>query len=148
MNERSGEESLTWWTGAAWPQYCGVSCTSWSGPSRCLWWPLGRDTDETCRFISLEEHATCNGLRRPPGTNRCVSTHPHCRQMVNGKWTAFILRFDPYRFTILSNIHPFMRTFTHRRKDMQSHSQLAGAEIRCLAQGHFRHWARRSRASI
>ena len=61
--------------------------------------------------------------------------------MVNGLhlYSAFLTSGHSKRFTILSNIHPFMHTFTHRqrRQPRKATASSSGAvKLRCLAQGH------------
>ena len=55
------------------------------------------------------------------------------------KWTAFILYFYPQHFTILSNIYPFMHTFTRRRcQPCKATASLSRAvRVRCLTPRHF-----------
>ena len=60
----------------------------------------------------------------------------------DGKRAAFIQRFFsnqwPFKalYNIASHIHPFMHTFTHRRRGRQPCKTSGALRVRCLAQGH------------
>ena len=61
--------------------------------------------------------------------------------MVNGMhiYRAFLISGHSKRLTILPNNHPFMHTFTHRRRRQpcKAIASWSGAvRVRCLAQGH------------
>ena len=62
------------------------------------------------------------------------------RPPTTSKWSSFIQRFYPQRFTVLTDIHPFMHTFTNRRwsQPRRATASSSGAivRVRRLAQGH------------
>ena len=60
---------------------------------------------------------------------------------VNGLhlYSAFLTSGHSKHFTILPNIHPFIHTFTHRRRSQPrktTASSSGAVRVRCLAQGH------------
>ena len=94
--------------------------------------------------------------RRPPPLH--LSEHrdwvsiPAARQwetspLFNGEnglhlYRAFLTTSHSKRFTIPPHIHPFMHTFTHRRRDCRRAS--GAVRVRCLTQGHLDTWDRTS----
>ena len=74
-----------------------------------------------------------------------VSTRANLGLMVNGKWTAFIQRLYPKRFTIFAShspIHTHIHTQIHTPTAIGCHARYQPARqeqlgVRCLAQGHF-----------
>ena len=80
------------------------------------------------------------GNHTPNQTLAGLKPGPPCCKMVDGKRTAFTKRFsNQWPLKVLCNIHPFMHTFTHRRRcrPCQATAILSGAvRVRSLARGH------------